>query len=107
MKFLGEFWDYEKSPYIREVHLRGKSCTKIENQRICMIGSGHKTESVFNNYANHIQKEIALNKIAKSTEHLFSPILKKLSSDAVYVIKDDEADEEENALKLLPEKAGA
>lgn len=69
--------------------------------------SGHKTESVFNNYANHIQKEIALNKIAESTEHLFSPILKKLSSDAVYVIKDDEADEEENALKLLPEKAGA
>lgn len=76
----------------------------IGDQRICMIGSGHKTESVFNNYANHIQKEIALNKIAESTEHLFSPILKKLSSDAVYVIKDDE---EENAMKLLPEKAGA
>lgn len=36
---------------------------------------------------NHIQKEIALNKIAENTEHLFSPILKKLSSDAVYVIK--------------------
>ena len=59
-----------------------------------MIGSGHKTESVFNNYANLIQKEIALNKIAKSTEHLFSPILKKLSSDAVYAIKDNEAVDE-------------
>ena len=50
MKFLGEFWDYEKPPYIREVHLRGKSCTKIENLRICMIGSGHKTDSVFAHY---------------------------------------------------------
>ena len=50
MKFLGEFWDYEKSPYIREVHLRGKSYTKIENQRICMIGSGHKTDRVFADY---------------------------------------------------------
>lgn len=79
----------------------------IGDQRICMIGSGHKTESVFNNHANHIQKEIALNKIAESTEHLFSPILRKLSSDAVYVINDDETDEEENGVKLLPEKVGA
>ena len=66
--------------------------SEIGDQRICMIGSGHKTESVFNNYANHIQKEIALNKIAETTEHLFSPILKKLSSDAVYVIEEDEVD---------------
>lgn len=72
-----------------------------------MIGSGHKTESVFNNYANHIQKEIALNKIAQSTEHLFSPILKKLGSDAVYVIHDDESDEQNNGTLLLPEKVGA
>ena len=79
----------------------------IGDQRICMIGSGHKTESVFNNYANHIQKEIALNKIAQSTEHLFSPILKKLSSDAVYVIHDDESDEQNNGTLLLPEKVGA
>lgn len=66
--------------------------SEIGDQRICMIGSGHKTESVFNNYANHIQKEIALNKIAETTEHLFSPIFKKLSSDAVYVIEEDKVD---------------
>ena len=28
MEFLIEFWDYEKSPYIRELHLRGKSFHK-------------------------------------------------------------------------------
>ena len=49
---------------------------------------------------NHIQKEIALNKIAKSTEHLFSPILKKLSSDAVYLIKDNEAVDEIRGLQV-------
>ena len=103
--------DYPNPKEITFHSFRHEWCTNtlsdIGDQRICMIGSGHKTESVFNNYANHIQKEIALNKIAESTEHLFSPILRKLSSDAVYVINDDETDEEENGLKLLPEKVGA
>ena len=78
--------------------------SEIGDQRICMIGSGHKTESVFNHYANHIKKEIALNKIAETTEHLFSPILKKLSSDAVYVIEEDEVD---NETLLLTSPKGA
>ncbi|MDY5684405.1 MAG: hypothetical protein SPG48_12750 [Treponema sp.] len=50
MEFLIEFWDYEKSPYIRELHLQGKSCTKIGDQRICMIGSGLKKDRVFAYY---------------------------------------------------------
>lgn len=28
MDFLVEFWDYDKSPYIRELHIRGKSFHK-------------------------------------------------------------------------------
>ena len=28
MEFLIEFWDYEKLPYMRELHLRGKSFHK-------------------------------------------------------------------------------
>lgn len=76
-----------------------------------MIGSGHKTESVFNNYANHIQKEIALDNIAESSERLFAPILEQLSSDAVYVVKDNDESENtdvQNQEKLLlPEKVGA
>lgn len=83
----------------------------IGDQRICMIGSGHKTESVFNNYANHIKKEIALDKIAESSERLFAPILEQLSSDAVYVVKDNDESENtdvQNQEKLLlPEKVGA
>ena len=83
----------------------------IGDQRICMIGSGHKTESVFNNYANHIKKEIALDKIAESSERLFAPILEQLSTDAVYVVKDNDESENtdvQNQEKLLlPEKVGA
>lgn len=37
MEFLIEFWDYEKSPYIRELHLRGKSFHKNHSNRITRI----------------------------------------------------------------------
>ena len=85
--------------------------SEIGDQRICMIGSGHKTESVFNNYANHIKKEIALDKIAESSERLFAPILEHLSSDAVYVVNDNDesegSDNQNQEQLLLPEKIGA
>lgn len=94
---------------------RHELCTntlsEIGDQRICMIGSGHKTESVFNNYANHIKKEIALDKIAESSERLFAPILEQFSSDAVYVVKDnvesENCDVQNQNKLLLPEKVGA
>ena len=37
MEFLIEFWDYEKSPYIRELHLRGKSFHKKHSNRMTRI----------------------------------------------------------------------
>ena len=37
MEFLVEFWDYEKSPYIRELHLRGKSFHKKHSNRMTRI----------------------------------------------------------------------
>lgn len=33
MEFLIEFWDYEKSSYIRELHLRGKSFHKKHSNK--------------------------------------------------------------------------
>ena len=37
--------------------------SEIGDQRICMIGSGHKSDKVFAHYANHIKKESALQRI--------------------------------------------
>ena len=100
MEFLGEFWDYEKSPYIRELHLQGKSCTTIGDQRLCMIGSGRKTDKVFAHYANHIKKDSALEMIAKTSERLFAPIFEELSiTDIEYCICDEAAEEAGNIIE--------
>ena len=37
MNFLVEFWDYDKSPYIRELHIRGKSFHKNQSNRMPRI----------------------------------------------------------------------
>lgn len=37
MNFLVEFWDYDKSPYIRELHIRGKSIQKNQSNRMPRI----------------------------------------------------------------------
>lgn len=37
IEFLVEFWDYEKSPYIRELHLRGKSFHRKHSNRMTRI----------------------------------------------------------------------
>lgn len=66
--------------------------SEIRNQRICMIGSGHKTDKVFAHYANHIKKESALETIAKTSERLFAPIFEELSiTDIEYCICDESA----------------
>ncbi len=37
MDFLVEFWDYDKSPYNRELHIRGKSFHKKQSNRMTRI----------------------------------------------------------------------
>ena len=63
--------------------------SEIGDKRICMIGSGHKTDSVFANYSNHIQKEEALKKIAVAAEKLFLPLV-EATEKVEYKILDDE-----------------
>ena len=78
--------------------------SEIGDQRICMIGSGHKTDKVFAHYANHIKKESALETIAKTSERLFAPIFEELSiTDVKYSICDEggEEAEEGNERKLI------
>ena len=76
--------------------------SEIGDQRICMIGSGHKTDKVFAHYANHIKKESALETIAKTSERLFAPIFEELSiTDIEYCICDEAAAEAGNNRNLI------
>ena len=82
--------------------------SEIGDQRICMIGSGHKTDKVFAHYANHIKRESALETIAKTSERLFAPIFEELSiTDIEYSICDEggEEAEEGNNRKLISFKS--
>ena len=73
--------------------------SEIGDQRICMIGSGHKSDKIFAHYANHIKKESALKTIAETSEKLFAPIFEKLAVEEVeYTIIDDFPENQ----KLLP-----
>lgn len=63
--------------------------SEIGDHRICMIGSGHKSDKIFAHYANHIKKESALKTIAETSEKLFAPIFEKLAVEEVeYTIKE-------------------
>lgn len=49
----------------------------IEDKRIVMTGSGHKTEVMLNHYSEHVEKERALDKLQEATDMLFLPVLDK------------------------------
>lgn len=64
--------------------------SEIGDQRICMIGSGHKSDKVFVHYANHIKKEATLQRIEETSKKLFAPIFDALSiSEVEYTIHDE------------------
>lgn len=64
--------------------------TEIGDKRICMIGSGHKTDSVFANYAKHIQKEEALKRIAFAAEKVFLPVVQSIEKVEYKVLDEEE-----------------
>ena len=67
--------------------------SEIGDQRICMIGSGHKSDKIFAHYANHIKKESALKTIAATSERLFAPIFDSFPVDEVeFTVHDDQPD---------------
>ena len=49
----------------------------IQDKRVVMAGSGHKTEFMLAHYAEHIETERALEKLEKAQEKIFLPILEK------------------------------
>ena len=80
-------------------HLWCSRVSDIEtDKRVVMAGSGHKTEFMLDHYAEHLEKEKALNKLAEVTNKLFLPILKQADGivDAK-IIKDDSSNTEKGA----------
>ena len=45
-----------------------------------MTGSGHKTEFMLDHYAEHLEREHALEKLQKVQEKVFLPVIKKAES---------------------------
>ena len=46
-----------------------------------MTGSGHKTEFMLDHYAEHLEREHALEKLQKVQEKIFLPVIKKAESE--------------------------
>lgn len=61
--------------------------TEIGDKRVCMVGSGHKSDEVFSHYADHIQKEKALEKIADTSERIFGDLIDGVADDAEYTVE--------------------
>lgn len=63
----------------------------IDDNRVIMTGSGHKTETMLNHYAEHVVIENALNKLEKAQEQLFLPIIEAADEMVEYkIINDDQ-----------------
>ena len=52
----------------------------ISDKRVIMTGSGHKTEFMLDHYAEHLEREHALEKLQKVQEKIFLPVIKKAES---------------------------
>ena len=76
MEFLIEFWDYEKSPYIRELHLRGKSFHKKHSNRMTRIIFNYWEPIISGKLVGEITRD-DINKFydVESTQKLLNPLL--------------------------------
>lgn len=52
----------------------------ISDKRVIMTGSGHKTEFMLDHYAEHLEREHALEKLQRVQEKVFLPVIKKAES---------------------------
>ena len=59
----------------------------IQDNRVIMTGSGHRTETMLNHYAEHVAVENALDKLEKVQEQLFLPIIE--AADIEYSLCDE------------------
>lgn len=84
---------YENPDEVTFHAFRHEWCTntlsEVGDKRVCMIGSGHKTDSVFAIYSAHVEKEEVLKKIAVATEKMFLPMVESLEK-VEYEIRDED-----------------
>lgn len=75
--------------------------SEIGDERICMVGSGHKSNEIFEHYADHIQREKALNRIADTSERLFGDLITNVADEIEYSVT-EEVTEPISQPQLLP-----
>ena len=66
-----------------------------------MVGSGHKSNEIFEHYADHIQREKALNRIADTSERLFGDLITNVADEIEYSVT-EEVTEPISQSQLLP-----
>jgi len=57
-------------------------CDVISDKRIVMTGSGHKTETMLDHYAEHIETDTAMNRLQSAEAQLFLPVLGETKEEA-------------------------
>ena len=62
--------------------------TEIGDKRVCMVGSGHKSDEIFEHYADHIQTEKALAKIADTSQRLYGDLIDEVAGEIEYTVTD-------------------
>ena len=62
--------------------------SEIGDKRVCMVGSGHKSDEIFEHYADHIQKEKALDRLADTSERLFGDLITNVADEVEYTVSD-------------------
>ena len=75
--------------------------SEIGDERICMVGSGHKSNEIIEHYADHIQREKALNRIADTSERLFGDLITNVADEIEYSVT-EEVTEPISQSQLLP-----
>lgn len=60
--------------------------SEIGDKRVCMVGSGHKSDEIFEHYADHIQKEKALERLADTSEKLFGDLITNVADEVEYTV---------------------
>ena len=88
MEFLIEFWDYEKSPYIRELHLRGKSFHKKHSNRMTRIIFNYWEPIINGKLVGEITRDV-INKIfdVESTQKLAPKTVKSIINAITVALK--------------------
>ncbi|MFA6857879.1 MAG: hypothetical protein WCR31_11790 [Treponema sp.] len=57
----------------------------IGDKRVVMAGSGHKTETMLDHYAEHLEADTTMNRLRNAEAELFLPVFNELDGGGITV----------------------